>query len=556
MFTYSSDLSNGETLEADICIIGSGPAGLTVARELDGWHARVILIESGGLEFDEATQSLCDGPSGDPPDPYCLRHRQFCGTSNLWGANLGNDVRRVRYVVLDEIDFEPRDWMPYSGWPFRKSHLDPFYEKGQHFLGIGSFELSHWVDANTRPLDFQGGQVTTRVVQFGPSSIFLVESRAKLESSENIRVIFNSNAIEIEANEDISLATRIRCATLARSQFWVRAKLFVLATGGIENARLLLLSNRAMKTGLGNQHDLVGRFFMDHYGLLAGMLFPSDRAIFDRMALYDMHPVNGVPGMGILSLTEQTMHRQRLLNTQTYLVPRHRTYHWQRKAGYSRRYLKARMLNQQISRKPERPRGLFKNLTRCVLGYLGHAPNKILRKILVGKPFYHAWNTRGGWSLLPHKEREFGIIEVIQLFEQAPDPNNRVMLSEELDRLGCRKAKVKRQLMERDVESVRRTHGILREEFARSGLGRFVIDEDFVTSEFSSVDHGAAHHMGTTRMHDDPRQGVVDANCRVHGITNLYVAGSSVFPTGGHANPTFTIIALALRLSSYIKTLL
>ena len=141
----------------------------------------------------------------------------------------------------------------------------------------------------------------------------------------------------------------------------------------------------------------------------------------------------------------------------------------------------------------------------------------------------------------------------LQLFEQGPDPENRVMLSEERDRLGCRKAMVQRRLSRQDVESVRRTHRIFRDELTRCGLGRFAIDDDFVTPEFTSVDHGASHHMGTTRMHDDPRQGVVDANCRVHGIGNLYVAGSSVFPTGGHANPTLTIVAMALRLADHLN---
>ncbi len=445
--------------------------------------------------------------------------------------------------------------MPSSGWPFRKSHLDPFYERAQHFLRIASFETAHWVDADARPFDFRGGRVTTTMVQFGPKDVFLRECREKLAASKNISVYLKSNAIEIEVGGDARRATRILVATLAGNRFAVRAKSFVLAVGGIENARLLLLSNRTMRAGLGNQNDLVGRFFMDHYGLFGGMLFPSDRAIFDRMTLFDLRRVNGASGMAILALTQETMRQERLLNTATYLVPRHRTYHLNRKAAFSKRALKAWILNRQIDRQPERPLGSFEHVRRFVLGYLGHAPSRVLRKVLVGKPFYHATTTSGGWSRFPHKGREFGAIEIQQLFEQAPDPGNRVMLCEELDRLGCRKAKVERRLNEIDVDSVRRTQRLLQEEFSRSGIGRFVIDDDFVTPEFTSVAHGAAHHMGTTRMHDDPRQGVVDADCRVHGVANLYVAGSSVFPTGGHANPTLTIVALAFRLADHLKSL-
>ncbi len=206
-----------------------------------------------------------------------------------------------------------------------------------------------------------------------------------------------------------------------------------------------------------------------------------------------------------------------------------------------------------MPKQPVHPRGILLNLKRCALGYMVNVPHRIYRKFVARRPLHFYWAIGvGGWSALPHKEREFGTFELAQLFEQSPDPDNRVMLSDERDQLGCPRAKVERRLTERDVASVKRSHEILRDEFARCGLGRVEIDHDFVTPEFTSVDHGASHHMGTTRMHDDPRQGVVDANCRVHGIANLYIAGSSVFPTGGHANPTLTIVAMSMRLADHL----
>lgn len=554
MFIPHPDLMDDEVLEADVCIIGSGPAGLTMARELDGHPARVVVIEGGGLEFDAADQALSEGPSGEPAAPYSLRRRQFGGTANCWGIEIGDGVEGVRCVPLDEVDFEPRWRMRHGGWPFPRSHLDPFYDRAGRLLHLGPFDLEHWADAGHPPLDLGDGPVASAMVQFSPRDVFLREVRGQLAASENVRILVHANAVEIESDPGGRFATGVRCATLGHRRFSVKARSFVLAAGGIENPRLLLLSNRQAGRGLGNRHDLVGRYFMDHYGVFGGVLFPRDRTIFDRAGLYDIRTVAGAAGMGMLVLTQDTLRREGLLNTQTYLIPRHRTYHWQRRAHYSRRYLQARIARRRPAGQPPRPRGVLENLRRCSLGYLVHAPHWLHRKLTVGKPFFHAWWTcKGGWSRLPDTSREFSIFEVAQLFEQEPDPENRVLLSDELDRLGCRKIRVRRRLTAYDVASVRRTQQILREEFARRGLGRFAIDEDFATPEFTSIDDGASHHMGTTRMHDDPRQGVVDADCRVHGIANLYVAGSSVFPTGGHANPTLTIVALALRLSDHLK---
>jgi choline dehydrogenase-like flavoprotein len=555
MIVDPSEYHGVEELEADICILGAGPAGLTIARELEDTGRRVILVESGGLEFDEATQSLCDGPSDDAPDPYSLRRRQFGGTSNMWEAQLGDGRLGVRYAIMDETDFEPKEKVPHSGWPFRKGHLDPYYERAGRFLGITDYDVSRWENGeDAHPLGFVGDRITTSIVQFGPRDVFLKDCRERIAASKTTHAYIKLNVIEIESNPEGTRATRAKVATLDGKHMGITAGTFVLAAGGIENARVLLLSDGSAKSGLGNRHDLVGRFFIDHYGHFGGMVFPADRTIFNRMALYDIRQVDGFPGMGIVVPTRETIRRESLLNIVTYLVPKHSTYHHSRMSRNANRLLKAKLLKRPVERKPERPQGIADHLRRIVVGTAGHFPHKLYRKLVVRRPYPNTSIVWGGWSALPHKEREFGAIELQQHLEQAPDPDNRVLLSEERDRLGCRKAKVDRRLNEIDRESLRRTNLILQEEFARSGIGRFVIDEDFVTPEFSSMAHGASHHMGTTRMHDDPRRGVVDPTCRVHGMANLYVAGSSVFPTGGWANPNVTIVALAIRLADHLKS--
>jgi choline dehydrogenase-like flavoprotein len=554
MIVDPSEYQGAEELEADICILGAGPAGLTIARELEDTGRRVILVESGGLEFDEATQSLCDGPSDDAPDPYCLRRRQFGGTSNMWEAQLGDGRLGVRYAIMDETDFEPKDKVPHSGWPFRKGHLEPYYERARRFLGITAYDVSRWENGeDARRMEFVGDRITTSIVQFGPRDVFLKDCRERIAASKTTHAYIKLNVVEIESNPEATRATRVKVATLDGKHLEITARTFVLAAGGIENARILLLSDGSAKSGLGNRHDLVGRYFIDHYGHFGGMVFPADRTIFNRMALYDIRHVDGFPGMGVVVPTRETIRRESLLNIVTYLVPKHSTYHHSRMSSNANRLLKARLLKRPVERKPDRPQGFADHLRRIVVGTAGHFPHKLYRKLVVGRPFPSTSIVWGGWSGLPDKEREFGAIELQQHLEQAPDPDNRVLLSEERDRLGYRKAKVDRRLNEIDRESLRRTNLILQEEFARSGIGRFVIDEDLVTPEFSSMSHGAAHHMGATRMHDDPKRGVVDPTCRVHGMANLYVAGSSVFPTGGWANPNVTIVALAIRLADHLK---
>ena len=470
------------------------------------------------------------------------------------GGELGDGRLGARYAIMDDTDFEPKEKVPHTGWPFRKSHLEPYYERAQSFLGIAPYDLSRWEDRDeARRLDFGGNRITTSIVQFGPRDVFLKDCRERIASSNNVHAYLKLNVIEIESNEEGTRVLRVRVATLDGKHLGIAARSFVLAAGGIENARLLLLSHGTVKAGLGNQNDLVGRFFIDHYGLFGGMVFPADRSIFNRMALYDLRRVNGFAGMGIVVPTQETIRRESLLNTATYLVPKHPTYHHSRKSFHAWRLLKARILKRPVERKPDRPDGIAEHLRRIVVGTAAYFPHKLYRKLIVGRPFPETSIIWGSWSELPNKEREFGAIEIQQLLEQAPDPGNRVLLSDERDRLGCRKAKVDRRLNEIDWENIRRTNLILKQEFARSGIGRFVIDKDFVTPEFSSVSHGASHHMGTTRMHGDPKRGVVDATCRIHGMANLYVAGSSVFPTGGFANPTLTIVALTIRLADHLK---
>lgn len=546
MFIDSRFLPEDTVIETEVCIIGAGPAGNTLAREFIGQDFRVCLLESGGTEPNEDTQSLCEGEvNGDlPQDLRKSRCRQFGGTANFW-ADHGDNFYSVRLLPLDTIDFEKRDWLPYSGWPFGKSHLNPFYERAQYLCKLRPFayDAEDWEDEQTPRLPLTGGQIDTTMYQFGPRNVFTHEIPSEINRSSNITTYLNSNVVEIETDRTGKTATRVRVACLQGNKFWVAAKVIILATGGIENARLLLLSNKTHNAGLGNQNDLVGRFFMEHPVFRLGVFTPSDKQIFNSTGLYDLHWVNNILVMGKQTLTEEVMRQRHLLNSCMIFVPRPKVYESQA--------VKSLRILLSSSRRAEIPKNALNHLSNAING-VDDIMTFIYRRAFKIHKFPYSLK-QGGWSRRQGNERRFNSFEVMTATEQAPNPDSRIMLGDDLDRLGLRKIKpIHWRWSDIEIDSNLQVQEILREEITRAGLGQF---QSWVELSGNTKPrcHGGDHHMGTTRMHINPMQGVVDENCRVHSISNLFVAGSSVFPTGGYANPTLTIIALAIRLADHVK---
>ena len=542
MIIDAHTLPNNETVETEVCIVGAGPAGITLARELINQKFRVCLVDSGGLEFDPDNQSLSDGKViGDPyPDLKETRRRQFGGSAHCWEAQYDYNEFGFRCLPLDEIDFEQRDWIPYSGWPFTKAHLNPFYQRSHEVCKIGpyTYNVEDWQDSKARQLPLNGDRLVTTMSQYGPRSPFTHEYREEINQAANITTLLYANIVEIETDETAKTATRLRIACLGGKQFWLSAKVFILATGGIENARLLLLSNRVQKAGLGNQNDLVGRFFMERPIISCGMLVPYTRKLFDLTDLYDIRKVKGIPVMARIMLTQDLIRREQLLNNGAQLFPK--PLDRQTKATHS---LKKLLSSIRRIQPLEDSSWHFRNAVGG-LDYVAQAAFWAAIRRIPGL-------RRGGWSYLPYEKQRFSQFEVIYQIEQAPDPNNRVLLSADRDRLGQNQAEIHWRLNDIDIRTIKRVQEIWKEEFAKSKLGELKLTATGEGFKFEKL--AMHHHMGTTRMHVDPKQGVVDNNCQVHGMTNLFIAGSSVFPTAGYANPTLTIIALAIRLADYIK---
>jgi choline dehydrogenase-like flavoprotein len=549
MIVESSALPAGQTLQFDVCIVGSGPAGLTLARELGTGGLRVCVLESGSFEPSEgATRSLSELASEGNfvqvnPDN---RNRRFGGNSGFWGVHRPDTTNGVRLIPYLPSDFERREGVPFSGWPFSRSYLDPWYARAQTILGAGpyAYDLKNWVTPETPPLPL-GDRYQTVMFMFGSGEMFTQLYRRELEHSRNVTVYLSSNALELETDPSGQVVERVRVGTVQGVQYAVQAKYFLLAAGGIENTHLLMLSDKVHTNGLGNYHDVLGRYFMDHPIAEGGHIYPKDRRIFERTALYDKRSVDGTTVMGGLVLSDELVVKESLLNLTSWIFPRPKWAAREDSMQALRRFARGRSFGHGMGE-------AWSDFTSA-LGGGGAVFDGIYNK-LTGVPFPFWSNlAEGDWhKKQAQKHRAYGVFEVLHLLEQAPDPENRLVLSEERDVLGRRKATLITRWRDIDKRAIDVGQKILDEELRAKKLGYFephrTKDNDLIWSTL-----GASHHMGTARMHASPRQGVVDEDCKVHGVHNLFVAGSATFPTGSSLNPTLTICALSARIADHVK---
>ncbi len=555
MLIDSRNLPEGHTIKTDICIVGSGPAGITLARELANSSNHIALLESGGVTPDPDIQDLSRGNTvgDDFLSLQATRNRQVGGNSNVWSIKLDRLQNRqwemgVRYIPLDDLDFQQRGWVPHSGWPINREDLLPYYEKAQQVARSGPFAYNSqaWSDHHIKPIEWADNSFTSKVYQFGPRQVFHQDHLEELRQSQGVNIYLYATAVELELRPNSQLIERIRYTNGTGKTYWVEARLFVIATGGIETAKLMLASNQHQPSGIGNENDLVGRFFMDHVLLDIGSLYPDSVGLFTQLAFYDKRQVDGYSVMGHLALQEETMAQNHLMNSTIVLFPRPNLRQTRGMAALKD------LVEQGYLKKPlPQHWPLIAQKLFQVAGGLDH----IATAAYVGKRYDQSLLPgfgRGGWAEHPHTHHRFKRFEVLLVTEQAPDPTNRVLLSRDRDALGIPRAELHWRWGQLNIESAKRIQDLFGNTVGKSGLGQFVAARR-EGQPYLPGPAGMAHHMGTTRMGTNPQTSVVNSDCRVHSVPNLYIASSSVFPTGGYANPTLTILALSLRLADHLK---
>ncbi len=509
MHIDARNLPNQSILEGDLCIVGAGAAGISMALDWINAPYEVILLESGGFEYDDKVQDLYKGENtGQKYYPMrSNRMSYFGGTTNHWAGMCS---------PFDNIDFVKRDWVPNSGWPITRKDLDPFYARACEKLKLGPYEfgLDYWQKQvpNLNPWPLDEKVIWHKMWQNSPvngwSGGLSKAYKDTIIKAKNIHLYTYATVVDIDASENVSAITGLTIRNHAGKSHTVKAKHFILAGGAIQNARMLLAANRQAAKGLGNDHDLVGRYFMEHLEINTAELwllkpFPTDLfnwgKIWCELAITaevqaENKILNGTAGPNPLSWTKNTKPRMEIYQN-------------------------------------EDPRKSWDNMMRN--WDLADSLGKLENTGSIARAY--GFQTR---------------------LEQAPNPDSRVLLSTEVDELGVPRANLHWKLTDLDKRSIRRINEIIGEEVGKAGFGRVRLSEQFRDKDdmsWPAGTNGGWHHMGTTRMSDDPKQGVVDANCQVHGIQNLYVAGAACYATSGAPNPTLTLVALSLRLSDHVK---
>lgn len=500
MLLDARTLTNGTRLSCDICVVGAGPAGLSIALELDGCGADVLVIESGGTGDELWIQELNHGHvTGDSyAGLRATRHRGLGGTVNLWNTEVGGGAG-AKYAPLDlrDLDPSPED-VPLPGWTLDYATLERYYRRAQTLCGLGpfSYEASDWESPGRAAWRLPSNSaLTSSVYQFGPGRLFTADYVKVLRNSSNVRLCHHATLVSLASGPHGGEFQAKVKVTTADATIGVHARLLVLAAGAIENARLLLVSANTAGSRLGKSGKWAGRCFMEHprdKGLILSHRSPE----FVREArFYDAYTgPDGVTTCGRLTLQSTA---RALPNLSVSLVP------------------------------DEPAHGLF---------------SRFLHRAGMGRK-----RLGYGWSRLPDSDERLARFRLLINLEQRPRPENRVVLSATRDIYGVPRAELHWRWNEAEQSQLETARRLIAADLEAAGLGTIELRRP------SRPDPNAHHHAGTTRMAVDDRWGVVDNDCRVHGTENLYVAGASVFPTAGSANPTLTIVALAIRLADHLR---
>ena len=506
-------------VHCDVCVVGAGAAGLAIATEMLKTHKNIVVLESGGLEHEPATQALYDVEISGLPHAGATQGRfRVCGGSTTkWGGQA---------LPLMPSDFEKRDWVAHSGWPLQFDELKPYYDRACQFLLVDNrnFDTDLFAYLHARPSLFDPDKIWYHFSKWSPKPSLRETYLPALQDSTRCKLLLHANVTRIILEKTLNRVSAVTARSLAGKTVTVRPKKLVLCVGGIETARLLLTNDTQQKSGIGNEYDLVGRYFQDHPNALVGWVKSQHAKQVQR--LFNVFHKRGLKYSVRCTAASSWQRENRTLNASMGI-----TFVQDGTLFQDLRDVHATLRSGRVSL------DLFRKLARAATH-----PSQVVT------PVWH-YAVRGR-SFAPGAGLRVGLT-----CEQEPDPESRILLSEQTDALGVRRANVRWRLTDLTWFTFRQFAELLREQFREADLGEIELDPWLHQDATGWREHisDQYHHMGTARMHDSPRQGVVDPNCRFHDVSNLYIAGSAVFPTSGHSNPTLTILALSMRLADQLK---
>ena len=501
-------------LESDVCIVGAGPAGVAVALGLAEAGRRVLVLESGGGPAEPADAGRDEiesvgvplGPAGPPGG------RRFGGTS--WYG---------RCVVQDPTDFDSRPWLASSGWPISRAEVEAWYPKAARFLGLARPEAltpGFWSHEPAACVLGGGGLSTCVHLITGAKDVGRRYQR-RFARSSTATVLLHATVVGLDVIAGSRTIARVRVATHGGHQFSVRARRYVLACG-LENARLLLLLSADTPGVFGPSSDALGRCYMNHVrceGVARLRLDPAHPAYLALFRRFTEHYVHRSRCRAQLAtrLDDDTQRREKVLNAGAFFY---------------------------ASSSP-RLAALKEPFDRLRRGRIDPAE---VRQLAGELPLL----ARAGLARLRRRPFLVDSLVMVEQLEQPADPESRVNLGTRVDRFGRPVLRLDWRISRQTLRAQRCLHRLLAERVHQQRIGRLesaLLQQPDAEPEYSE----GGHPMGASRMSADPRQGVVDCNARVHALDNLYIAGSSIFPTGGQANPTLALVALALRLAEHLR---
>jgi len=528
----------------DVCIVGGGAAGLTLANALRGGGLSVLVLEAGGLKQTRRAQRIYEGELVDPKTHPWLHHfrvRAIGGASRIWGG---------RCIPYDPIDFESRPWAPGPGWPIGLETLTPFYLAAQEAAEAGAFDYD---PASALPGEqaamvpgLDGPVIETRLERFSRPTDFWKRFGEALARDPDVQVLMNAPVLGVRLAADGASVDHLEVGKPDGSTMSVRARRYVIAMGGLETVRLLLASDDIKACGVGGDHDQLGRNYMSHLAAAVGQITFTDP---QKVAFDYQLDADGIYVRRRLALTAEAQRAAQTLNVvfRTHLPDPADPSHGD--PILSAMFLVKDLVLYEYSRKFRERRTTLGDRAAHVGNIVGGSAKLaafsqkwIRKRILADRklPSVVLGSPTGTYTLEFHAE-------------QAPNPESRLTLSDQRDQLGMRRLRVDWRTTDLDYESLRKSYELLAGELVRTGTGVLRYDPDDLVNKARAEGAYGGHHLGAARMSRDPALGVVDTECRVHGVGDLYLATAAVLPTSSQANPTLTILALTLRLASQLR---